>query len=488
MRILFFSKLLTLPPFVDLLLELAARDAEVVVALSTNERERAVDPRLLAAPSVRFERYEEFTDESAARSAELLRRARDYCWYLAPEHAVASFNRRRALNRFTEVAFGRTRAPASWRDPLLALKPERQAALDELLAGLERQLQPDPGIVSLIESHRPDAVLVTPLIRPRLHQTDVVKAARVLGVPSGFLVYSWDSLSNKGRVHAEPDRTYVWNDVHRREAIELHGLDPEGIVVVGAAQWDAFFALRPSEGREEFCARHGLDPARPIVLYLASTTTVCPDEIPVIERWLDALRGGPREIRDANVLVRRHPGISGWPRSWSQRVPRGPGVSVSDAPTKGGQTLFDDLYHAAVVVALNTSAQIEASILEKPVYTFSAGDLAPGQEGTLHFYNLLEGHGGVVRFSDTLDDHVAQLASGVAGGYDREAIRRFCESRVRPLGLGRAVSPILADEIVQLASAPAAGALRAATGRQGRSRRSVSSRPPLPSPPRTASS
>jgi hypothetical protein len=106
------------------------------------------------------------------------------------------------------------------------------------------------------------------------------------------------------------------------------------------------------------------------------------------------------------------------------------------------------------VVGLNTSAQIEASILEKPVYTFSAGALAPGQEGTLHFYNLLEGHGGVVRFSETLDDHARELDHGLAGDFDRTAIRRFCESRVRPHGLDRPVSPILADEILQLAGAP----------------------------------
>lgn len=449
MRVLFFSKVLTLVPFVDVVLELAERDAEVVIALPTNEKERDLPDAVAAHPRIRLEPYEEFTDARAARGAELLRRARDYCWYLGPEHAVASFNRRRALNRFTEVAFGRTRAPESWPDPLIALKPERQAALDGLLAAVEEQLAPDPGIVRLIESHDPHVVLVTPLIRPRLHQTDVVKAARALGVPSAFLVYSWDSLTNKGRLHAEPDRVYVWNDVHRHEAVELHGVDPERVVVVGAAQWDGFFALRPSETRDEFCARHGFDRDRPIVLYLASTTTVCPDEPPVIERWLHAVRGGPDAVRNANVLVRRHPGISGWPKRWSQRV-RELGVAVSDARTKGGQTLFDDLCHADVVVALNTSAQIEASILEKPVYTFSAGNLAPGQEGTLHFYNLLEGQGGVVTFSETLDDHVRQLERGLAGDFDRGAIRRFAESRVRPLGLERPVSPLLAEEILRL--------------------------------------
>jgi hypothetical protein len=315
---------------------------------------------------------------------------------------------------------------------------------------IEQELPPDDGIVRLVESCRPDSILVTPLIRPRTHQTEVVKAARILGIPTGFLAYSWDSLTNKGRLHAEPDRVYVWNDVHRREAVDLHGVDPDRVVVVGAAQWDQFFTLAPTTTREEFCAGHGFDPALPIVLYLGSTKTVCRDEPPVIERWIEALRAGPAAVRDANVLIRSHPGLSGWRKKAIERVPRGPGVSLSEPTAKGGQSLFDDLHHAAVVVGLNTSAQIEASILEKPVYTFSAGSLAPGQEGTLHFYNLLEEHGGVVRFGKTLDEHVRQLDRGLAGDYDRAGIRRFCESRVRPHGLGRPVSPILADEILEL--------------------------------------
>src|SRR5205823_3667308 len=123
----------------------------------------------------------------------------------------------------------------------------------------------------------------------------------------------------------------------------------------GAAQWDSFFALTPSQDRGSFCARHDFDPARPIVLYLSSTRNVCPDEPTVIERWLAALRSAPGSVREANVLVRPHPGLGGWPKSWTERVPRLPRVSVSDHLAKGGQSLFDDLYHTAAAVGLNTS-------------------------------------------------------------------------------------------------------------------------------------
>src|SRR5205823_6371267 len=96
-------------------------------------------------------------------------------------------------------------------------------------------------------------------------------------------------------------------------------------------------------------------------------------------------------------------------------------------------------------------AQIEASIVGRPVYTFSAGAAAPAQSGSLHFYYLLKDRGGVVSYAESLGEHVAQLERGVSGDYDRDAIRGFCEFFDRPRGLDRPVSPILADEVLNLA-------------------------------------
>jgi hypothetical protein len=451
MRVLFFTKVLTLVPFVEVVLELAEQGAEVVIALPTSERKRSLPEAVLGHPQIRLERYDEVEADGPARAAELLRRARDYVWYLRPEHAGAEFNRRRALDRLVEVALGRRHAPSKWRDPLLNLEAEPRASFEMLLAQLERRLDPDPGVVRFISSHDADVVLVTPLIRPGLHQTEVVKAARVLGVPTGFLVYSWDSLTNKGRLHAEPDRTFAWNDVHREEAVELHGVDPESVVVVGAAQWDAFFRLTPSLTRDGLCARHGFDPRRPVILYLGSTRTVTKNEPAVIDRWLGAVKASAGPAGDANVLVCPHPGLNGWEPGWADHVGSHPGVGVSDVSVKGGQGLYDDLCHADAVVALNTSAELEASILGKPVHTFAAGSLAPGQQGTLHFYNVLEDRGGFVRFAADLEEHVRDLERSLVGDVDHGAIRRFVESRVRPRGLDEPVSPILAAEIRRLA-------------------------------------
>jgi hypothetical protein len=140
-------------------------------------------------------------------------------------------------------------------------------------------------------------------------------------------------------------------------------------------------------------------------------------------------------------------------------------VSVS-GPTslQADQSLYDELFHADAVVGLNTSAEIEAAILGKPVLTFGAGDDAPGQRGTTHFEYLLDRNGGVVQYGATLSDHVTQLERAVYGDYDGDAIRSFVEWFVRPRGIDRPVVPLFADEVEAWAREAGAGRQRSAIG------------------------
>jgi hypothetical protein len=80
--------------------------------------------------------------------------------------------------------------------------------------------------------------------------------------------------------------------------------------------------------------------------------------------------------------------------------------------------------------------------------------LAPefAQESTLHFHYLLEENGGFLRVASSLDEHARQLARVLdedAAGAERR--RRFVESFVRPHGLDRPATPILADAVEELA-------------------------------------
>jgi hypothetical protein len=219
--------------------------------------------------------------------------------------------------------------------------------------------------------------------------------------------------------------------------------------VTGAPRFDEFFALQPTASRAELLAANGLDPDRRTILYLGSSGFVTKSEPEFIDQWVRTLRSSSQpELRDANVLVRPHPGAYDEP-AWTAWTPeRGVAYPVL---RRRAQQLFDQLFVSDAVVALNTSAELEAAIVGRPVLTITVGDRAPGQQGTAHFSYLLAGHGGFVETAGSLEEHVPQLVQALGEDPHAEARPRFLESFLRPRGLDRPAGPELASAIEELA-------------------------------------
>jgi hypothetical protein len=114
------------------------------------------------------------------------------------------------------------------------------------------------------------------------------------------------------------------------------------------------------------------------------------------------------------------------------------------------QDLFDQLFACDAAVALNTSAEIEAAIVGRPVLTIKAAELAPGQQGQLNFEYLLEENGGYVQTACTLGQHVPQLAAALAADPLAARRERFLATFVRPRGLNVRAGEVLADELERL--------------------------------------
>ncbi len=387
-----------------------------------------------------------------------LRLGIDYLRYLDPRFADSPYLRRR-LDPFL---------PEGVR--FLARLPHTRLAGPalQMLLALERLVPSDAGIERAIAAHVPDAVVVTPLIGRKPHgirQTDTVKAARRLGVPVALAVASWDHLTTKGLVKAQPDRTFVWNEFQVREARDLHGVPEERAVATGAQLFDPWFELRPSSTREQFLARVGLQPAAEYVLYVGSSRNVAPaeKEIAFVRRWLEALRssGDPR-LRALNVLVRPHPGnLPEWARVELDdgRAAVSPRTRPSLPMTAEDEALYyDSIHFAAAVVGINTSAIVESLIQRRPVLTVRVPEFHDTQDGTLHFRYLLPSAGGPLRIAGSFEEHFAQMQEVLTGGEgDRQRIESFLRAFVRPHGLDRPATPILADAIETLAKPSQAG-------------------------------
>src|SRR5581483_7298584 len=329
--------------------------------------------------------------------------------------------------------------------------------LRRVLEGVERCLEPPARMVSFIERQAPDVLMVTPLIGFGTAQADVVRAGRRLGIPVCFPVRSWDNLTNKGLLRDAPDLVLVWNDLQRDEAVELHGVPGERVVITGAPAWDHWFDWQPSRSREELCAEVGLDPSRPIVLYVGSSHFIAPDEPEFVRRWVAALRAHGGALAGAGLLVRPHPLAAegfreldlGDPQTavW----PRGGEFPLGGAARR---TYYDSIFHSAAVVGINTSAQIESAIVGRPVHTILADEFAQTQAGTLHFRYLVDDGFGHLRTARTLGEHAEQLEQSIAAGGDaRRLNERFLLRFVRPLGLETPATPVAVDAVEKLGAA-----------------------------------
>src|SRR6185437_10213403 len=204
-------------------------------------------------------------------AVERLRATSDYLHYLDPRFAESPYLRRRLERSLDGTLRGLTRLPYGSR--------AGRAALAGTL-GLERIVPADDRLTRALAGLRPDVAVISPLIgrstRNR-RQTDTVKSARRLGVPTVFGVGSWDHLTTKGVVKARPDSTLVWNDLQRRDAAGLHSLPRESVVVTGAQLFDPWFDRAPGSSAGEFAAQLGL-PGERYVVYVGSSPNIAPPE------------------------------------------------------------------------------------------------------------------------------------------------------------------------------------------------------------------
>ena len=455
MRILFVLKLPLVRHFDETLAALADRGHQILIAPTKFGDEELLPERLSVHPNCRVVSGAAKRTRAAV-AASVVRATRDYLRYQEPALIGAEVNRRRAFASLVRTVSRGTRTlPAELPDLAVALNTQEVWRLRETFDELEQLFPLDPEFDQFFATQRPDLLLVTPLVSFGGLQADYVKAARRLGVPSACLVFSWDNLSNKGIMHERPDRTYVWNEVQRREAVELHQVPADSVVVTGAPRFDPFFGRTVSTTREAFCESLGRDPTRRLVAYLGSSPLVAEREPELVVTWLDALRGSSSgALREAQIAIRRHPrSRSIWSEHpvFRKKQPAAagyPGVAMTPAKSAmGDQALYDLLSHADAVVGLNTTAELEAGILGTPVYTIRATEFASGQTGSHHFQYLLKENGGFVECAADLNEHMAQLAAGLSGRFDRGAIRTFIRDFVRPHGLEQPVAPILADDI-----------------------------------------
>jgi hypothetical protein len=424
------------------------------------ERSDAIDGQKMADilsaehPSMTFERLPTSRHRLWYALGNALRASMDYWRYLDPKWDHSAKLRRRAADQAPPLA--RTLA----RLPLLGTR-SGLALLHTCFHTLERALPPPPEVTEVFRRVNPDVLLLTPLLYFGSQQAAHVRCARRLGIKSVLGVGSWDHLTTKGLIHEIPDRVLVWNEAQKREAIALHGVPADRVVVTGSQAYDHWFSTKPALDRAGFGRKVGLDPERPMVLYLCSSPFIAPHEVRFVRSWMTAIRRSSDErLRGVSLLVRPHPqNAAQWENvdlaAEFEHAALWPKTGVNPIGGVARSDYFDSMYHAEAVVGVNTSGMIESGILGKPVYSVLTEEFASTQEGTLHFQHLKNVEGGLLYLAGSLEEHASQLSRLLADGRsERQGTRQFIQAFIRPNGLDQAATPLVVEAVEHFAEGP----------------------------------
>ncbi len=201
-----------------------------------------------------------------------------------------------------------------------------------------------------------------------------VEAAQWLGIPTATFVFSWDNLTSQGRIILPYDYYLVWNTNLRNQLLQIYpDINPDRVFVTGTPQFDTHFNRKYYWPREEFCARTGADPSRPIVFYSTGMANHVPGEPRIVENIATMIRDMPTSPRP-QLLVRVSP--KDRTGRFDELRKRARDILFPEVPWEASwltpkiddaYLLVNSLRHAAVGINVGSTISLELCMFDKPV-------------------------------------------------------------------------------------------------------------------------
>ena len=302
------------------------------------------------------------------------------------------------------------------------------------LRGIIKIMIPTKEAQAYLESVKPDFIIASPGNSKLIHEMLYLKAARKLKIPAFISVLSWDNLSTKSMFLLKPDRVFIWNKSHYKDALQFNRFSPDRLTITGATYFDRWFDNRwPALTPEELCAKMELESNKPFILYLGSSANIAKDETwAVRELWENIQKKvAAGALPPLQMLVRPHPEN----QEIYRQIEGTAGVSVYPPPgsVHTADTLYHSLKNCFAVVGINTSAMLETMIFNKPVITIVSGQYSNTQEDAIHFKHLVDlGALYVCKSNEEAPQVIADLLNWKDPASD--ARKQFVTDYIRPFG------------------------------------------------------
>lgn len=320
---------------------------------------------------------------------------------------------------------------------------------------IENLTPPAGNVLRSIKHLQPDVVVVTPANLRYSEEIEYVKASKSLGIPCVVPVLSWDNLTTKGLFHVLPNIVLVWNKTHHDEAIAIHDVSSEQIIIAGSPFFDRWVDARKTllMDRNEFCQKIGIPSDRPFCLYLGSSKNIAQDETWLVRALSIALRTHPEAgINQMNLLVRPHPANVTYYRDLESLgnviVAPKEGALPTSAETK--QDFFNAMAHCVAAIGINTSGMIDAIINDVPVITILTQEYQKTHQEAVHFKHLLQAQ--VLEVTRDVTECVSAIKN-IWSGTDgkRQSRAQFIKDFIRPRNVDCAAGEIHA-RVIEMAA------------------------------------
>lgn len=227
-------------------------------------------------------------------------------------------------------------------------------------------------VKEIFDTYKPDVVFSTDVF----DEADCLVAVETKrrGIKLISMVRSWDNCYSKGLMRVIPNKLIVNNEAIKLEAISMHRVPSEDIVVLGSPQYDVFIKKERTP-REEFFRSMGLDPDKKLVLYApagAILSDTDSDIINILNKALSHNKFGTL----VQFLVRNHPNHPAdlkFASNWPGFVIEDPGKTFNNNPKdteltmSDNEHLADEVFYADVVVWVATTLPLDAVVFDRPL-------------------------------------------------------------------------------------------------------------------------
>ena len=205
--------------------------------------------------------------------------------------------------------------------------------------------------------------------------------ARIFGLKTIASIHSWDNPTTKLSLHFKYNKIVLWNEIMKKQIVDIYEYDTDEVKVVGVPQFDYYFNFTPLD-KEVFFNDHGLDVNKKLMVYFVGHPEFVKNSMQIVEALSNIVR---ERDSDVQLWIRVHPGIE---ESWYKEIECSdnivldiPGhlytpcvVNKIDSHDDEQSKVANLLYHCDITLNSFSTTTLDAVYFKKPVINLAIED------------------------------------------------------------------------------------------------------------------